>query len=100
MMDALDELAYEQAEQVFGEFLAWVECQPARAARLSALDVVNEALGCEQGITVAVSVVACEAVDPLSRVAAGQGFVDMAACFVSIGETVRRLPVRVTDAAL
>jgi hypothetical protein len=99
-MDALDDLAHVWAEQVFGEFLAWVECQPARAALLSALDVVNEALGCEQGVTVALSAAACEAVDPLSQVAASQGFVDMAACFVGMGETVRRLPAKVTNAAL
>jgi hypothetical protein len=99
-MDALDDLARAWAEQVFGEFLAWVECQPARAALLTALDVVDEALCCEQGVSVAVSAAACEAVDWLARVAAGQGFVDMAACFVSVGETVRRLPVRVTNAAL
>jgi hypothetical protein len=99
-MDASDELAHAWAEQVFGEFLAWVECQPARAALLAALDVVNEALGCEQGITVAMSAAACEAADWLARVAAGQGFVDMAACFVGMGETVRRLPVRSTDATL
>jgi hypothetical protein len=99
-MDALDELAYARAEQVFGEFLAWVECQPARAALLAALDVVNEALDCEQGIGVVHAQAACEAADWLARVAAGQGFVDMAACFVGIGETVRRLKVRDTDAAL
>src|SRR6266571_2252175 len=99
-MDALDDLAYAWAEQVFGEFLVWVACQPARAALLSALDVVNEALGCEQGVAVALYAAACEAVDWLARVAAHQGFVDMAACFVGMGETVRRLPVRVTNAAL
>jgi hypothetical protein len=99
-MEALDDLAHVWAEQVFGEFLAWVACQPARAALLAALDVVNEALGCEQGVAVAVYAAACEAVDWLARVAAGQGFVDMAACFVSMGETVRRLPVRIMDAAL
>jgi hypothetical protein len=99
-MDALDDLAHARAEQVFGEFLAWVECQPARSALLSALDVVNEALCCEQGVAVAVYVAACEAVDWLARVAASQGFVDMAACFVGMGETVRRLPVRVTDAVV
>jgi hypothetical protein len=94
-MDALDDLAHVRAEQVFGEFLAWVECQPARPALLAALDVVNEALCCEQGVSVAVYVTACEAVDWLARVAASQGFVDMAACFVGVGETLRRLPVRV-----
>jgi hypothetical protein len=99
-MERVDDLGHVWAEQVFGEFLAWVECQPARAVLLAALDVVNEALGCEQGITVAVYAAACEAADPLSRVAASQGFVDMAACFVGMGETVRRLQVRVTDAAL
>ena len=99
-MDALDDLAHAWAEQVFGEFLAWVECQPARAALLAALDVVNEALGCEQGVSVVVHAAACEAVDWLARVAAGQGFVDMAACFVGMGETVRRLPMRGIDAAL
>ena len=99
-MDALDDLAQVWAEQVFGEFLAWVECQPARPALLAALDVVNEALGCEQGVSVSVYSAACEAVDWLARVAACQGFVDMAACFVGVGETLRRLPVRVTDAAL
>jgi hypothetical protein len=98
-MDALDDLAHVRAEQVFGEFLAWVERHPARPALLAALDVVNEALCCEQGVAVAVSA-ACEAADWLARVAAGQGFVDMAACFVDIGETLRRLPVRGTDAAL
>jgi len=99
-MDALDDLAQLWAEQVFGEILAWVACQPARAALLAALDVVNEALGCEQGVSVAVQAAACEAADWLARVAASQGFVDMAACLVGIGETVRRLPVRATDAAL
>ena len=99
-METRDDLAPQWAEQVFGEFLAWVACQPARPALLAALDVVNEALGCEQGITVAVSAAACEAADWLARVAAGQGFVEMAACFVGMGETVRRLPVRGTDAAL
>jgi hypothetical protein len=99
-MDALDDLAHAWAEQVFGEFLAWVECQPARPALLAALDVVNEALGCEQGVSVAVSAAAYEAADWLARVAASQGFVDMAACFVGVGETVLRLEVRVTDAAL
>jgi hypothetical protein len=99
-MDALDDLAHVWAEQVFGEFLAWVECQPARPALLAALDVVDEALCCEQGVSVAVSAAACEAADWLAREAAGQGFVDMAACFVGVGETVRRLPVRVTDAAV
>ena len=99
-MDALDDLAHVWAEQVFGEFLAWVECQPARPALLAALDVVNEALGCEQGVAVAVYAAACEAADWLARVAASQGFVDMAACFVGVGEAVRRLPVRATDAAL
>jgi hypothetical protein len=81
-------------------YLAWVACQPARAALLTALGVVNEALGCEQGISVALSAAACEAVDWLARVAASQGFVDVAVCFVGVGETVRRLPVRGTDAAL
>jgi hypothetical protein len=99
-MEVVDDLGHVWAEQVFGEFLAWVECQPARAALLVALDVVNEALGCEQGVSVELSAAACEAVDWLARVAAGQGFVDMAACFVGIGETLRRLPVRTTDAAL
>jgi hypothetical protein len=99
-MEVVDDLGHVWAEQVFGEFLAWVECQPARPALLAALDVVNESLCCEQGVSVAMSAAACEAVDWLARVAAGQGFVDMAACFVGIGETVRRLPVRVTDAAL
>jgi hypothetical protein len=99
-MEALDDLAHAWAEQVFGEFLAWVACQPARAALLAALDVVNEALGCEQGVSVALSAVACEAADWLARVAAGQGFVEMAECFVGVGETLRRLPVRGTDAAL
>jgi hypothetical protein len=99
-MDALDDLAHAWAEQVFGEFLAWVECQPARPALLAALDVLDEALCCEQGVSVAVSAAAYEAVDPLSRVAASQGFVDMVACFVGVGETLRRLPVRGTDAAV
>jgi hypothetical protein len=99
-MEVVDDLGHMWAEQVFGEFLAWVERQEARAALLAALDVVNEALGCEQGITVAMSTASCEAADWLARVAAGQGFVDMAACFVGIGETVRRLPVRGADAAL
>jgi len=69
-MDAFDDLAQVWAEQVLGEFLDWVACQPARAALLAALDVVNEALGCEQGITVALYATACEAVDWLARVAA------------------------------
>jgi hypothetical protein len=99
-METRDDLAYQWAEQVFGEFLAWVECQPARAALLAALDVVNEALGCEQGVSIALSAAACEAVGWLARVAASQGFVDVAVCFVGVGETVRRLPVRGTDAAL
>jgi hypothetical protein len=99
-MEALDDLAHAWAEQVFGEFLAWVDCQPARPALLAALDVVNEALGCEQGVSVALHAAACEAADWLARVAAGQGFVEMAECFVGVGETVRRLPVRGTDAAL
>ncbi len=100
MMDAFDELANARAEQVFGEFLAWVECQPARPALHAALDVVEEALGCQQGVTVERYALSCEAVDWLARVAASQGFVGMAACFVGMGETVRRLKVRVTDAAL
>jgi hypothetical protein len=95
-MEIVDDLAHVWAEQVLGEFLDWVEGQPARPA----LDVVNEALCCEQGVSVAVHAAACEAADWLARVAAGQGFVDMAACFVGVGETVRRLPVRGTDAAL
>ena len=99
-METRDDLAHAWAEQVFGEFLDWVESQPARAALLSALDVVNEALGCEQGITVALSAAACEAADWLAWVAACQGFVDVAVCFVGMGETVRRLPVRGMDAAL
>jgi len=99
-MEVVDDLAHVWAELVLGEFLAWVACQPARAALFAALDVVNEALGCEQGITVAHARSACEAADWLARVATGQGFVDMAACFVGIGETVRRLPVRGRDAAL
>ncbi len=99
-MEALDDLGHTWAEQVFGEFLAWVVCQPAQAALLAALDVVNEALGCKQGVSVAHSRAACEAADWLARVAASQGFVDMAACFVGMGETVRRLKVRGTDAAL
>ena len=99
-METRDDLAHVWAEQVLGEFLDWVECHPARAALLAALDVVNEALGCEQGITVALSLAACEAADWLVRVAASQGFVEMAACFVGMGETVRRLPVRGTDAVL
>ena len=99
-MDALDALARAQAEQVFGEFLAWVQSQPARAALLTALDVVEEALGCQHGVTVEQYALCCEVLDPLSRVAADQGFVDMAACFVGMGETVRRLKVRGIDAAL
>jgi hypothetical protein len=62
-MEVVDDLGHVWAEQVFGEFLAWVESQPARAALLVALDVVNEALGCEQGVSVALSAAACEAVD-------------------------------------
>jgi hypothetical protein len=99
-MDALDDLAHVWAEQVLGEFLVWVECQPARTALLTALDVVEEALGCQQGMAVERYALSCEAVDWLARVAASQGFVDMAACFVGMGETLRRLKVRVTDASL
>jgi hypothetical protein len=99
-MEVVDDLASVWAELVLGEFLAWVQCQPARPALLAALDVVNEALGCEQGITVAHARMACEVADWLARVAAGQGFVDMAACFVGVAETVRRMPVRGTDAVL
>ena len=99
-MEVVDDLASVWAELVLGEFLAWVESQPARAALLAALDVVNDALGCEQGVSVVLSLAACEAADWLARVAASQGFVDMAVCFVGVGETVRRLPVRATDAAL
>jgi hypothetical protein len=99
-METRDDLAHQWAEQVFGEFLDWVQCQPARAALLAALDVVNEALGCEHGVSIALSVAACEAVDWLARVAASQGFVEVAVCLVGVSEKVRRLPVRVTDAAL
>jgi hypothetical protein len=99
-MEGVDDLASVWAELVLGEFLAWVQGQPARAALLAALDVVNEALGCEQGVSVAHARAACEAADWLARVAASQGFVDMAACFVGMGETVRRMPVRATDAAV
>ena len=99
-MEVVDDLASVWAELVLGEFLAWVESQPARAALLAALDVVNEALGCEQGVSVAHARAALEAADWLARVAASQGFVHIAACFVDIRETMQRLPVRTTDAAL
>jgi hypothetical protein len=33
-MEVVDDLAYEWAERVLGEFLAWVQSQPARAALL------------------------------------------------------------------
>ena len=99
-METRGDLAREEAEQVFGEFLVWVKCQPARAALLAALDVVEEALGWKPGVTVEQYALCCEALDWLAWVAVSQGFVDMAACFVGMGETVQRLKVRGIDAAL
>jgi len=84
-VDAVDDLAHVWAEQVFGEFLAWVERQEVRAVLLAALDVVNEAVGCQQGMTVERYALSCEAVDWLARVAASQGFVEMTECFLGMG---------------
>ena len=43
-MEVVDDLGHICAELVLGEFLAWVQYQPAL---LATLDVVNEALGRE-----------------------------------------------------